>query len=256
MPSKDQAQLKREELARANELLSQLKTEIRVYEKRRDQIRESVEEETKRLKLDREKELESIRREHEAAIPPLLEEQKQLSTEISTLSRQKQGLESDVMGLNGEIEAQRALIGQISKEIEKLKAEKEAIELQSINASTQAANLRSSIAPLKEELAHLTDDVRQLTARRAEVDAGIAEAQRVFYLKKEDWAKELAGLEHRHRELATSVSADAAEIKRAREELVTWQEKLQKFDKTLRAREYKVALAEDKIAQNVGLLNL
>lgn len=256
MPSKDQIELKREELARANELLSQLKTEIRVYEKRRDQTRESVEEETRQLKLERERELTAIRREHEASLPPLLEEQKRLSTEISILSRQSQELESEVGGLNGEIQAQRALVGQISREIEGLKAEKEAIELQSVNASTQVTNLQASIAPLKEELAHLTEEVRILNARRAEVDAGIVEAQRVFYLKKENWQKELTTLERDRRELATSVSADAAEIKRAREELVTWQEKLQKFDKTLRAREYKVALAEDKIAQNVGLLNL
>ncbi len=74
--------------------------------------------------------------------------------------------------------------------------------------------------------------------------------------RRKDLELEIASLQRKRNELATTLTAEAQELERSREELTLWADKLEVKDRTIRAREMKVAMAEEKIAANVNLLNL
>ena len=246
----------RQELARANELLAGLRTEIRVLESRRDEIRQGIDAETAKLKRERETELDDLVAQAEAAIAPLEADRKQLNETIADLTRKLIKLESDHAGLEGQIAAERATLGHIVKEVAEAKQEKEKAEAHSVSVSAQITKLTSSIQPLREELATLTSEVRDATAQRDATQKEIVGLQTVHLTRKKELELAIVGLERRRNELATTLTGEAAMAKREREDLTLWAEKLAKQEKIIRAREYKVAIAEQKIADNVGLLNL
>lgn len=254
--NKDDKLALREELARANELLSQVSTEIRVLEHRRADIRAGIEAETEQLKARRVAEIAEAVKVAAAGLPALKDERAALNTAIAKLSRTKQGLESDIVGLQAEISAYHERIGQLNREFDSARQEKETAEAGMTAISTQAASLQATINPLRDELGHVTEELRMVQGRREEVETEILAWQRNYQLTKGGLEKEIAVLERKRRDLAGDISTEAADIKRAREELTVRAETLAKQEKIVRGREYKVAMAEEKIASNVGLLNL
>ncbi len=256
LPERDVKALKRDELARANELLSQIKTELRVLESRRADIRAGIEAETETLKARRVEELGEVERVINDGLPKLRLERQDLTGEISKLDRRKEALEADIVGLETELTAYRQRLGQLSREFDQVKVDKEKAEAHVASANARVATIQATINPLAEDVGHLKDEVRILEARRDEVNADILATQRRNQLKRDDLALEIAGLERKRRELATDISSDAHNIERAREDITTRMETLAKQEKLVRAREYKVAQNEEKIAANIGLLNL
>jgi chromosome segregation ATPase len=246
----------RQELAKANELLAQLRVEIRVLEDRRGEIRRGIEAETEELKRKRERELDEVVAQADAAIVPLKAERQVINDEIAQLTRDKIKVESDLTGIQGEIVSQRDTLGLIIREVAQAKAEKETAEASATATSAQIASLQSQIRPLQEELAHLTNETRLVTTRRDDTDKELVALQTKYQSQRRDIELEMASLQRKRNDLATTLTAESSSLGQEREQLTKWAETLAKQDKIIRAREYKVAAAEQKIADNVGLLNL
>lgn len=246
----------RVELARANELVAQVKTEVRVLESRRGEIREGIEAQSNQLKLEREQELDDLVSQAEAALEPLRKQRTELQHEVSSLSRDLQKYEAEKVGVETEIMAARQTLGLINREVETGQKEASSAELQRVNITAQITKLTSQIQPLREELAHLTDDMAGLDARKTDAAWELTALQAEYNSKKVLISREIDGLEHKRRDLAGNLNIEAKNMATAREALANWESNLEKRDKILRVREMKVATDEQKLADNVGLLNL
>jgi len=244
------------ELSRANELLTQVKTEVRVFQDRRDEIRQGIEAESRQLKLKREQELDAMHEQSENALLPLRQAKIDLQQEVSVLSRAKQKQETELVGIETEVTATRQLLGMITKEANEAQASKDKAELQRVNITAQITSLNSQIQPLREKLADLTDDITGAEARKEEAAWELAALQADLNSKKVVLNREIDGLEHKRRDLASSLNIEAKNMANSREALANWETNLEKRDKILRAREYKVSQDEQRLADNVGLLNL
>ncbi len=246
----------RAELARANELVAQVRTEVRVLESRREEIREGIEAESNALKLKREQELDDLVGQAEAALVPLRQQRVDLQRDISALSRDLQQHEAEKVGVETEIIAARQTLGLINREFEVSQQEASKIELQRVNITAQITKLTSQIQPLREELAHLTDDMAGAKSRIEDASWELTAMQAEYNSKKVLISREIDGLEHKRRDLAGNLNIEAKNMAVAREALANWESNLEKRDKILRVREMKVATDEQKLADNVGLLNL
>ncbi len=246
----------RAELARANELVAQVKTEVRVLESRRGEIREGIEAESNALRLKREQELDEMVGQCEAALEPLRKERIQLQKEISVLTRELLGYEAEKVGVETEITAARQTLGLINREFESSQQAVSSSELQKVNITAQITKLTSQIQPLREEVASLTDDLAGLSARKDDASWELTALQADLNSKKVLLNREIDGLEHKRRDLAGTLNLEAKNMAVAREAMANWESNLEKRDKILRAREYKVNVDEERIAQNAGLLNL
>lgn len=244
------------ELERVNDHIIQLKTEIRVLEARRGEIKEGIEAENKALKLKRQQELAEMERQFEKTLEPLVKQRSALQRTISELERQAHTGESELEGLKNELVAVRAQLGQVAKEATEARTEKENYETTSSNISAQIATLRSQVQPLKDDLGHLQDEVNGYNARREEAQWQLTQVQAELNATKVKLERDVAKLQEKRREVAANLAIESKQIENARSAMAEWEERLKKYDKTLRAREYKVAIDEEKIAQNAGLLNL
>ncbi len=246
----------RQELARANELLSGLKMEIGVLQKRRVEMRQEIDEESAEIKHQRELELDDLVAQAEAAIAPLKAERQELREQVAQVTREKIRLDSELAGVEGEIPAVRQTLGQVTREVEAARGEWQKIETSRIAITAQITKLTSSIQPLREELAILTGEVRANIAKRDEIEKELVGLQNAHTIRTGEIKLEMASLERKRNELATRLSAEAQALKDDREQLAKWAETLAKQEKIVRAREFKVSIAEEKIAANVNLLNL
>ncbi len=257
MPPKDNATAKaRNELARVNEHISQLKTEIRVLEARRGEIRDDIDRENNALKLKAGQELAETMKRAEEAVKPLVAQRSAIQRQISELERQAQTEQMEVVGAQNELIAVRAQLAQLHREIDEARATRESHEAHAVSVSAKITNLQSQVQPLKEELSHLKDEVEGYTGRREDALWELTQTQAELNAQKTSLTRDVAKLQEKRREVASNLALEAKQTENTRTALADWEARLQKFDKTLRAREYKVAVDEEKIAQNAGLLNL
>ena len=257
LPAKqNEVEKARREFERLNEHLSQLKTEIRVLNARRGEIRESIEQENAALRLKRQQELDEMEKRAEAALKPLVTQRNAIQRQISELERQAQTEKMEVVGAQNELVAIRAQLGQLNKEVDEARATRESHEAHAVSISAQITNVQSQIQPLKDELGHLKDEVEGYTGRREDALWELTQVQADLNSKKTTLTRDISKMQEKRREIAANLAIEAKQVGMAREALAQWEEQLAKRDKVLRAREYKVALDEEKIAQNAGLLNL
>jgi chromosome segregation ATPase len=255
LPKKPPVDLKAE-IAKTNDLLSQLHIEVKVLKQRRDDMRSQIDAESALLLSKREGDLRMIEHEHEARLKPLQAGYSTVVKDISAKEAALQGLESEHLGLTLQVEAERATLAQVQREVEQKKGEFEAFSNQSVGISAQITSLQSQVNPLREELAQLTADLHERKAYAQEVEADIVRKQNEFSTNTADLHLKIDQLEHKRRDLATDISQERMQMERAREELATWQQTIQKREKVVRAREFKVATQEQRIADNAQLLDL
>lgn len=252
----DEREGKRAELARANELISQLKTEIRVLQVRSEDIRRGIEEDSARRKLELEKELADTREHAERQLEPLANERSKLQNQIGTFSSDLREKESQVMGLTDQISAGRTLAEQLRKEAVANKAERDKAEMEKIGITAEITKLRSNIQPLKEDIASLTEELAGAKQRREDASWELTALQADLNAKKVSLTRDIDGLEHTRRDLATNINVEKRQIEDARQILAEWELKLQKREKIVSAREYRAATKEEQIASNANLLNM
>ncbi len=260
LPRADDVQLQvekaRRELATTNELIAQIKTEIRTLEARRKEIRAEIDQDTAEVRQQRERELKELEHRSKEALQPLTAERQAILLDITRSRRDQQDLEMAVLGVRTELDAVRAQVGQANREVEAAEKEKLNLETHRSSLSAQITTLAGRIAPLKDTLVDLQDQVAGTEKRLEDANWELTSAQADMLAKKTALEREVTELAHKRRDLASNLNVEMKQYETTRTALVEWEEKLNKRDKILRAREYKVAIDEDKIAQNAGLLNL
>lgn len=246
----------RRELERTNELIAQVKTEIRVLEKRRGEIRVEVEEDNRQLRLQREQDAAEVAKNLKATLAPLEAQRTDLRNEISKLVQTKQDIETELIGAQGELPAIRQQASRAQTEADLAQERKEKLEAQAVGVTAKITNLSGQIQPLKEELVGLRDEIGGLEQRKEDLGWELSALDASLTSQKTQLEREITELQHKRREVGSSLNEEMKQFENTRTALAEWESKLMKREKIVKAREYKAAIAEDKIATNAELLNL
>lgn len=240
----------------ANELLSNLQTEIRVAQEKQKQLRADTEAQTAKLLEKRKVELQELEIASSKVLDPLVVQETTLKRYISDLELTKASLKSDIVALRAEIEQQRSIVSGVVAEIETQKGKAEQLEATKHGLEVSINELNDKLPTIQGALQRMKDETDALQLQKNELKALILSETRGWETKIADLQRQATVSESHKTAVDREIDQMTKQQRLIREDLASRTLALDAREKVISRREYKVNRDEEIIQNNAGLLNL
>lgn len=253
-------QKKVKELERQSAILEQTvasrSNEVLAAQRKLDDLKVRFDKQTELLLAEQEKNLQATIAPLQAKVTSL---QIDVSTQLEAIATNNQQLDSQ----NSDLQIlDKAIIDKLSEtkkletDTDVLRVEYSQLERNNAVLGEQEKALSSDINTLQGNKSVLLEELAVLQAAKDTLNGKIAAKEAEFDTKIATKERQLAQLEAKLLSVAQEIEKSRQDEEIVRNELATWQRKLEGQDRNLRIREQKVEMGESKLISNANLMNL